>query len=88
FRNSEEGILITVQDSGPGFPMDRISELFEPFVTIKPGGTGLGLAIVKSTVEAHGGTIELSNRREGGGEAHVWLPYRPIRNPGALLPKA
>ena len=88
FRNGEEGILITVQDSGPGFPMDRISELFEPFVTIKPGGTGLGLAIVKSTVEAHGGMIELSNRREGGGEAQVWLPYSPVRNPGALLPKA
>ncbi|MEO8377775.1 MAG: ATP-binding protein, partial [Candidatus Sumerlaeota bacterium] len=88
FRDGEEGILVTVQDSGPGFPADGIDQLFEPFYSRKSGGTGLGLAIVKSAIEAHGGTIELGNRKEGGGEALVWLPYHRVLNPGALLPKA
>ncbi|MCC6545683.1 hypothetical protein IT570_00835 [Candidatus Sumerlaeota bacterium] len=88
FRNGEEGILVTVQDSGPGFSTESIERLFEPFYTSKRAGTGLGLAIVRSTIEAHGGTIELGNRKEGGGEALIWLPYHPVRNPGALLPKA
>lgn len=83
----EDGVLITVQDTGPGFPLSEIDKLFEPFYTSKDAGTGLGLAIVKSTVEAHGGSVELANRPEGGGEVRLWLPREPRENIGALLPK-
>jgi signal transduction histidine kinase len=86
--DGEEGVLITVQDTGPGFDLDEAEKLFEPFYTNKEGGTGLGLAIVKSTVEAHSGTIELRNRPEGGGEVRLWIPCNPKENVGALLPKA
>lgn len=40
----------------------------------RPGGTGLGLTIARSVAEAHGGSLSLSNRPEGGIEARLTLP--------------
>jgi signal transduction histidine kinase len=49
-----------VADNGPGVPADVLPRLFEPFFSLKSHGTGLGLAIAKRTLEAHGGTIAVS----------------------------
>ena len=65
---------ILVRDNGPGFQMDLVSRVFDPYVTSKPKGTGLGLAIVKKLVEEHGGKIEAGNYKEGGAEVRVLLP--------------
>ncbi|MCZ6686192.1 MAG: ATP-binding protein, partial [Gammaproteobacteria bacterium] len=65
---------ILVRDNGPGFQMDVVSRVFDPYVTSKPKGTGLGLAIVKKLVEEHGGKIEAGNHKEGGAEVRVLLP--------------
>jgi nitrogen fixation/metabolism regulation signal transduction histidine kinase len=59
-------VAMIVEDNGPGFQIDTIREIFEPYVTSKPKGTGLGLAIVKKLVEEHGGRIEARNREQGG----------------------
>lgn len=86
-RDGVAGVQVSVVDNGPGFPDGNMERYFEPFFTQKDSGTGLGLAIVKSTIEAHGGHIELRNRPLGGGEVVLWLPLVARENPGALLPK-
>ncbi len=50
-------VVISVQDSGPGFDPKSLDHLFETFYTTKPQGLGMGLAISRSIVEAHGGRL-------------------------------
>ena len=72
--------IITIADRGPGLPADQLETVFEPFVRLEgsrsrdTGGVGLGLAIARTIIQAHGGTVTLRNRREGGLEAVVTLP--------------
>ncbi|HMS54261.1 MAG TPA: GAF domain-containing sensor histidine kinase [Fimbriimonadaceae bacterium] len=56
---------VSVSDTGTGVDPAVESTLFEPFFTTKTCGTGLGLPNVKRWVEAHGWSIQVSNR---GGE--------------------
>ncbi len=65
---------LTISDNGPGFPVELLSRIFEPYVTTKARGTGLGLPIVKKIVEEHLGTIEISNAPEGGARIDIRLP--------------
>ena len=58
-------IEIGVRDYGPGIPPDRLSTIWNPYVTSKPGGTGLGLAIVRQTILAHHGTVEARSDAAG-----------------------
>jgi len=71
----EDRIVVTVDDEGPGLPADA-GDIFAPFFTTKKNGTGLGLTVCKKIIEAHGGTIALENRPEGGCRATVSLPRR------------
>jgi signal transduction histidine kinase len=71
---------IRIQDEGPGLPQAELEKVFEPFYRVEgsrsreTGGTGLGLTIAKSVAEAHGGSLVLRNRTEGGLEAVLALP--------------
>jgi nitrogen fixation/metabolism regulation signal transduction histidine kinase len=65
---------LTIADNGPGFPVELLARIFEPYVTTKARGTGLGLPIVKKIVEEHLGTIEISNAPEGGARIDIRLP--------------
>ncbi len=67
-------VQLCVCDNGPGFPVDAVTEVFEPYVTSKPKGTGLGLAIVKKLVEEHGGRIDARNDEHGGARVSILLP--------------
>ena len=61
-------IRIQVSDTGPGIPLDKISELFVPFARLgqtEVEGTGLGLALSKGLVEAMGGIIGFETSQEG-----------------------
>src|ERR687891_1254973 len=51
------GVLVSVQDSGPGLDVEGLDRLFDAFYTTKPGGMGMGLSICRSIIEAHGGRI-------------------------------
>ena len=69
-------VELSVGDTGPGIPEDRLESIFEPFFSTKqPGqGTGLGLAICQELVEKHGGTLIARNRSEGGAEFVIRIP--------------
>ncbi len=54
-------LQITVSDNGCGIPEEKLSHIFQPFVTYKENGTGLGLAIARRIIAAHGGTLEAAS---------------------------
>lgn len=67
------GLAITVEDSGPGLPASA-ADCLRPFFTTKKNGTGLGLAVCDKIAHAHGGFVDLRNRRGGGCQATLVLP--------------
>ena len=60
-RRDKDRIIITCKDNGCGIAEDRISTIFDPFVTYKEQGTGLGLSTARQIAEAHGGSIDVQS---------------------------
>jgi PAS domain S-box-containing protein len=74
----EDGqIEVSVNDTGPGLPMDKTDQIFDAFFTTKPQGSGMGLAISKSIVESHGGRIWANGDGGRGAAFHFTLPAAP-----------
>ena len=69
-----DAVRISVADNGPGIPPDRLEEIWEPYVTSKPGGTGLGLAIARQAVWAHDGTVDATSTLGEGTEIQFTIP--------------
>ena len=73
-----DGVQIRIADRGPGIPKEEREHVFEPFVRGESSsGTGLGLAIARAIVEAHGGTILVTDEPGGGAAVVIELPERP-----------
>ncbi|NKB70937.1 MAG: PAS domain S-box protein [Candidatus Latescibacteria bacterium] len=74
WQTGGEGMVyIWIEDEGPGLAGG--DNLFVPFFTTKAEGSGIGLALSRQIVEAHGGRLQLDNRRDGPGcRALVGLP--------------
>jgi signal transduction histidine kinase len=65
---------VSVHDTGPGIPPDKLLQVCEPFYSTKPGGTGLGLPIAQRIVAEHGGRLEIACATGAGTTATVILP--------------
>src|ERR1700694_1960168 len=68
------GVLVAVQDSGPGLEAAMLERVFESFYTTKPTGLGLGLSICRSIIEAHGGRLWASTNQGRGATFQFNLP--------------
>jgi len=63
-----------IRDNGPGIPESIQPDIFESFLTHRPGGTGLGLSISKRILRDHHGDIELVESSSTGSTFRFWLP--------------
>jgi two-component system OmpR family sensor kinase len=83
-HKSGNAAIIDIDDEGPGLDTASLPRVFEPFFRVErsrnrsTGGIGLGLAIVRAAATAHGGSVMLRNRSEGGLRATVSLPLDNI----------
>jgi PAS domain S-box-containing protein len=75
-----QGVVLSVSDSGPGIKPDLLVSIFDSFHTTKAGGMGVGLSICRSIIEDHGGTIWAGNRPEGGAVFFFKLPFGENRD--------
>lgn len=80
---SENGVVLEVEDTGPGIPLAEQGHLFNRYSRTKSAiqrgisGTGLGLYISKAIVEAHQGRIWVESDAGKGAKFCVWLPVSP-----------
>jgi two-component system sensor histidine kinase BarA len=78
-----EGYAVTVEDTGPGIPLEHQPRIFEAFyqadgsTTREHGGVGIGLAVVKAFTEAHGGRVDLDSEPGRGTRFTVRVPFKP-----------
>jgi signal transduction histidine kinase len=70
------GVVVVVEDEGPGVPDDVKDEIFEPFRQGESarGGVGIGLSLVQRFAELHGGSACVEDRKGGGARFVVTLP--------------
>jgi two-component system nitrogen regulation sensor histidine kinase NtrY len=68
---------IEVRDRGPGFGSEALKNALLPLYTTKDGGSGMGLSLSQEIVEAHGGSLALMNRKDGGAIIRANLPGKP-----------
>jgi len=83
-----DGVLLCVEDAGPGVPPDLRQTVFEPFRQATENrphapGVGVGLALVARFAELHGGRAWVEERPGGGASFKVFLPG----NVGAAWPE-
>ncbi|HEU0370028.1 MAG TPA: ATP-binding protein [Candidatus Acidoferrum sp.] len=83
---ADDGISITVEDSGIGLDPKNAEQIFEAFFTTKPTGMGMGLAICRSIIAAHGGRLWASPGHSCGTVFHVVLPLRTGQRASAEAP--
>jgi signal transduction histidine kinase len=80
-NTDDAGVELSVDDDGPGIPIDERERVFDRFTRLDDGrardagGLGLGLSMVKAIVEQHGGTVTIGDAPAlGGARIAVRLP--------------
>ena len=84
---TDDGVILWVEDDGPGVPTDEVERLFEPFErgsgSSPSPGLGVGLSLVARFAEAHGGRAWVDDRDGGGASFRVLFPDPATRGAGA-----
>jgi PAS domain S-box-containing protein len=79
-QRTEDGqLLVSVSDSGIGFPGEHLERIFEAFYTTKPQGTGMGLSISRRIIESYGGRLWASANTGRGATFQFTLPVDESR---------
>lgn len=84
-KETRHGVIVELQDSGPGIAPELREQIFNPFFTTKKTGVGLGLSIVSKIVDDHGGWIHITNGSRSGACFQLFLPaaeQAPLTAPG------
>ncbi|MBU1176259.1 MAG: ActS/PrrB/RegB family redox-sensitive histidine kinase [Alphaproteobacteria bacterium] len=87
----DKSIRLTISDDGPGFPLDVLDRLGEPYLTTRPhtgqtdpdrpGGLGLGVFIAKTLIERTGARLVFANAEpDGGAEVRISWPRAALEN--------
>jgi len=69
-----DGVLVTVEDTGPGIDSKDVERIFDALFTTKSKGMGMGLSICRSIIEAYHGRLWVSPGVEHGSAFHFVLP--------------
>jgi signal transduction histidine kinase/ABC-type uncharacterized transport system substrate-binding protein len=72
--NGGTSAVVSISDSGPGIPAEKLNRIFDPFFTTKEEGMGIGLSIARTIVLAHSGRIWAENQTAGGVVFRLTLP--------------
>ena len=72
-NDSDEQLLVSVQDTGIGLPPNQAGQIFNAFFTTKEHGTGMGLRISRTIIEAHGGRLWATDNHPRGASFHFTL---------------
>ena len=78
-RQTDDAVIIEVQDNGPGIPEERLDDIFEPFITTRKKGSGLGLYVAKQLSDANRAELRAGNSPRGGAS------FRLIIRPSSML---
>jgi len=75
-RSENDGLSLSVIDTGPGIPEAVQQKIFSFYFTTKPTGTGVGLALVRQAAEIHSGQIKIESEVGHGTTMTIHLPRR------------
>jgi len=91
WRGQGDELLVTVEDDGPGIPLDRVPDLFGSLWQTDAGdrcAPGLGLMIARTIIEAHGGRIWVESHEGAGATFRFTLRFAPARGRVAAAAEA
>lgn len=73
---SDEHLVVSVDDTGIGIPQNQAAQIFNAFFTTKEHGTGMGLRISRTIIESHGGRLWATDNHPRGASFHFTLAVR------------
>jgi signal transduction histidine kinase len=77
-NGTAQKVVVSVEDTGEGIPIENREKVFEPFFTTKASGTGIGLPLAKKFVERNGGMIAIADTPSGGAKIDVTFPWQQL----------
>ncbi len=73
-NETNDAVIIDIEDNGCGIPQDHLDKIFDPFFSTKPNGSGLGMSVSYGIIQSHQGDIQVSSRPGKGTRFSIKLP--------------